>query len=225
MQRTQKLYYLEYKEYLDFIEECSNKKYKEELVLHKHHVIPTFIHTDKEFRNKTVLLSVEDHIEAHYKLSKCFDKGSYERIGNLRAVKLLSKNSIKYKEALKEVYKNQTGENNPSKLPENKLKISQGLIKYYLNNTNSKAGKSYEQIYGDQAETEKLKRKKCTRTPEEYRKSAQKAALKNRGRIPHNAQKVKYNGNVYTSLTQASNKTGVSVYLIKKQIKNEEENN
>jgi group I intron endonuclease len=42
-------------------------------------------------------------------------------------------------------------------------------------------GKSYEDIYGDEAELQKLKRKKTTRTPEQYKESGQKISKKLKG--------------------------------------------
>jgi hypothetical protein len=225
MQRTEQVLLKQYREYLEFLEQCQNKKYENELVLHNHHVIPTFIHTDIVYKKRTVLLSVEDHMEAHYRMSKCFDEGSFEQIGNLRAAKLISKKSIKYRDDLLKIYESQKGENNPAKLPENRKKITQGLVKYFQENENPKNGKSYQEIYGDRAEQERAKRKKCTRTPEEYRLSAIKTSLKNKGRVSHNAQQVEFEGQVYRSLAQASAKSGVSTYKIKQQIKNEKNSN
>jgi hypothetical protein len=105
------------------------------------------------------------------------------------------------------------------------LKITQGLIKHFAENGNPRAAKSYEQIYGDRAEEERLKRKKATRTPEEYRRAAQKTAAKLRGRVSHNAQEVQYRGQTYRSYAQASRETGVSIYLIKQQIQNGKKSN
>jgi len=225
MQKTQQVLLKKYQEYLHFIEQCRVKTYEQELVLHKHHVIPTFIYTDAIYNKKVVILSVEDHIEAHYRLSKCFDEGSFEQIGNLRAVKLLSKKSIKYNKDLQKIYEYQKGDNNPAKLPENRLKITQGLIKHFQENKNPKTGKSYQEIYGERAEQERTKRKKCTRTPEEYKLSAAKTSAKNKGRVTHNAQQIQFQGKLYRSLTQASIETGVSIYKIKQQIKDEKNSN
>lgn len=225
MQKTDIVLLEQYREYLDFLEQCENKKYENELVLHKHHIIPTFIYTDIVYKKKTVLLSVEDHVEAHYMIAKCFDEGSFEQIGNLRAAKLLSRKSIKYRDELLKIYESQKGENNPAKLPENRKKITQGLLKHFQGNKNPKNGKSYQEIYGDRAEEEKAKRKKTTRTPEEYKLSGQKAGLKNKGKVSHNAQQVEFQGQIYRSLAQASLQSGISTYKIKQQIKNEKNSN
>ena len=111
MQKTKQVLLKQYQEYLEFLQQCEAKDYQKELVLHKHHIIPTFIYTDTTYKKKTVLLSVEDHMEAHYKISKCFDEGSFEQIGNLRAAKLISKKSIKYRDDLLKIYESQKGEN------------------------------------------------------------------------------------------------------------------
>jgi len=42
-------------------------------------------------------------------------------------------------------------------------------------------GKTYEELYGDRAEAEKLKRKKATRTPEQYKEAAKKCSETTRG--------------------------------------------
>lgn len=225
MQKTEQVLLKQYQEYLDFLEQCQNKDYENELVLHKHHIIPTFIYTNTVYKKKTVILSVEDHVEAHYIIAKCFDEGSFEQIGNLRAAKLLSKKSIKYQDELLKIYQSQKGENNPAKLPENRKKITQGLIKHFQENENPKNGKSYQEIYGDRAEQERAKRKKCTRTPEEYKLSAIKTSLKNKGKVSHNAQQVEFQGQIYRSLAQASLQSGISTYKIKQQIKNEKNSN
>lgn len=219
MKKTSEIVYVdEYKAYFLFIEECKSKKYNEELVLHKHHIIPTFLDPDKQYNKKTVLLSVEDHIEAHLRLSKCFEEGSYEQIGNLRAVKILSNKSIKYQDNLLPIYESQKGDNNPAKLPENRQKISEGILRYYSENVNFKKGKSYEEIYGDRAQEERNKRKNNNRTKESYIVAGKKTSKKLKGRVPHNAQEIQYRGTTYKSLADAAQQTGVSVYKIQQEL-------
>lgn len=217
MQKTKLLDLDNYYFYLDFIKECSLKNYNNELVLHNHHIIPRFIDEDNEYINHTVLLSVDDHAKAHILLSKCFDEGSVERIGNLRSAKILINKSIKYKSELEEIYLHQKGDNNTSKIPEIKEKISKGLKEYYLYNSNSKKNKTYEEIYGDKAEEERLKRKKKTRTAEQYKESARKASVKLKGKIPHNAKEVKINNIQYKSITEASKALKISQYKLKQK--------
>jgi hypothetical protein len=208
-----------YREYLDFLHRCKSKKYETELVLHQHHVIPKFIDIDRKYRNQVVLLSVDDHITAHNMLALCFDSGSREQIGNLRALKLLSRDSIKYREQLKQVYESQRGDGNPAKLPENREKISLGVRRFYELNENPKKGKSYFEIYGEFANEEKQKRSKCTRTLEQYKESAKKTAERNRGRVTHNATPVYFQQVHYRSILEASRKTNISIYRIKQQLK------
>jgi len=192
-------------EYIEFINVCSKKEYSNELVTHEHHVIPRFIDDTKIRINDTVKLSVDDHIKAHHLLSECFDEGSKEQIGNLRSVKLLSKNSIKYKDELDKIYEHQRGEGHPSKKLENRIKISQGLKKYYKDGgVNYKKGKTYEEIYGKEgAELQRKKRAKCTRTKEQYKESAEKTSKKLKGRKTHNAESVTIEGVTYLSKTDA----------------------
>jgi hypothetical protein len=216
--RTSKLYLEAYFTYLDFIESKKTTTYSSGLVLHRHHIIPTFLDEKAEFKNKTVMLSVEDHVKAHELLSKCFDEGSYEELGNLRALKLLTKNSIPYKEQLSRVYDSQRGDNNPAKLPNNRKKITQGLLKYYEEHVNPKKNRSYSEIYGDKAEEERLKRKKCTRSPEEYAASGKKVSEKLKGRIPHNAKAVVFQGVSYNSMSEAIRMVGKTRQYIKKQL-------
>ena len=212
------MYLEEYKEYFNLIKKCKNKKYEAELVLHKHHIIPSFMDPEGLYKDEVVMLSVDDHIKAHFKLSKCFEQGSYEKVGNLRAVKLLSKKSIKYRDELLEIYESQRGENNPAKNPENRKKIAEGLIKYYKNTSNPKKGKTYEEIYGERAEIEKTKRKKNTRTKESYIIGAKKASEKLKGRVSYNAQQTCFRGIMYRSLAEASKQTGVSKYKIQQEL-------
>ena len=216
--RTNNLYLEAYFAYLDFVESAKTATYSNELVLHRHHIIPTFLDEKAEFKNKTVVLSVNDHIKAHELLSKCFDEGSYEQLGNLRALKVLSKNSIHYREQLNKIYDSQRGDNNPAKLLNNRKKISQGVLRYYEEHANFKKNKTYSEIYGDKAEEERLKRKKCTRTPEEYAASGKKASEKLKGRTAYNAKAIIFQGVPYSSISEAVIKTGKTRQYIKKQL-------
>lgn len=219
MQKTKLLIYEQYKKYQKFIAECSDKEYSSELVLHRHHIVPKFISAQKEYKDLTVLLSVEDHITAHILLSKCFDEGSKESVGNLRAAKILGHKSIKYKKDLEKIYRYQRGDLNPSKLPENRKKIAEGLRKYYESNSHPAKGRTYKEIYGTKADEEKKKRAKTTRTKQQYKASAAKAAEKNRGKVSWNGKKIEFKGNIYRSIKNASETTNISEYLIKKECK------
>ena len=67
--------------------------------------------------------------------------------------------------------------------------ITKGGEGFFANHTqestdkisNHFSGKTYEDLFGDQAEAERLKRKKCTRTPEQYALSAKKTGDATRG--------------------------------------------
>lgn len=222
MKRTKLLNLDEYFKYLDFIKECQFKNYDSSLVLHKHHIIPRCLDNEKEFENHTVLVSVEDHINAHVLLSKCFDEGSYERNANLLSARILNKKSIRTIPELDELSETMKGDLNPAKRPEVRNSIKEGLARYYQNNDESKKGKTYEQIYGDTAELEKQKRRKKTRTDAEYKLSAQKASitLKKRTSSPDyvnpNAQRVRVNGTVYNSIAKAAESLNVSSYKLLK---------
>lgn len=223
MKYTKLLYLEPYETYLDFLKECKNKNYSEELILHKHHIIPRcFFKEDKllgQDYQQTVSLSVQDHSQAHLLLAKCFDEGSYEQISNLRAAKLISKNSIELKEELLKVYEAQRGEGNSSKRPEVREKISKTL----KGRPNEKKGKSYEDIYGDRAEEEKNKRRKATRTKEAYKQGAQKAreTAIQRGTVASGAKngwakQVVVNGTVYSTVREACEKLNISRYKLQK---------
>ena len=221
MKPTQLLDFNKYQDYLNFIHECRQKNYSDELVLHNHHIIPRFIDTDNEHTNKLVRLSVEDHITAHLLMSKCFDENSHEQIGNLRAVQLLSKKSLKYVNELRVVYDSQRGENNPAKRPDVKKRITEGLKQYYSKNSEVKKGKTYEEIYGkERAEEEKLKRKKNTRSKESYQLGAAKAGKKLKGKFTGSknpfAKRIEVNGVEYGSVVECTRALGVSAYKLKK---------
>lgn len=51
-------------EYLMFIDECKNKVYEENTMIHKHHILPKFMGGTDDDSN-LVELSVKDHFEAH----------------------------------------------------------------------------------------------------------------------------------------------------------------
>lgn len=223
MVHTKLLNLVEYYEYLGFIEQCRKKQYSATLVLHKHHILPRcFFKGDRNLQaeySKVVDLSVEDHIEAHLLLSKCFDEGSFEQIANLRAAKLLSKNSVKLREELLKIYKAQQGEGNPSKRPEVRKKISESL----KGRESEKKAKTYEELYGDRAEQEKQKRKKTTRTEQAYKQGALKAreTAKKRNTVASGARngwakQVTVDGVTYETVKKACEELKISRYKLQK---------
>ena len=102
--------------YKKFLEKCSLKKYSDEIVLHRHHVIPRHIQNISIFCDEfklIVKLSVEDHVKAHILLAECFDKGTYEYLANMRSARILNKSSIRDKTTLNKIKKSYIGVNNP----------------------------------------------------------------------------------------------------------------
>lgn len=221
MNKTNLLWVIEYQKYLQFIKNCKTKIYNSNLVLHTHHIYPRFLKLDCNLSEATVELSVEDHVQAHLLMAKCFDEGSYEFISNLRSAKLLAKNSIIDKKLLDAIYESQRGENNPSKRPENRKKISDGLLEFYSNNPNAKKGKTYKEIYGENYLEEINKRKKATRTKEEYKQGAAKAAAtakergSNSGSNNSNAKKISIDGKIFNCIADACRYFSLSPYKLK----------
>ena len=199
--------------YYAFLAACRKKNYEGEPI-HEHHITPDFLWDlagRTEPNTEVIHLSVDDHIKAHQILAKCYPEGSEERLGNLHSVKLLSKSDPSFRKELAELYESMKGEGNWAKKPEVRKKISEGLKKFYKNNDNATKGKKYEQIYGpEKAKAQKEKRKKATRSPAEYKRSAAKTAKKLKGQPAPNRQKVLMNGEVFESQKAAADFAGVS---------------
>ena len=154
MDQSSLLHLAPYYTYLEFIKECKLKTYNQDLVLHKHHIIPRHLGGSNSISN-IIILSVEDHIESHILLSQCFDIGSYERIANLRSARVLNKKSIKNQIILDEISKTYSGENNPfyGKTHTDETKeILRNKAKAQLSDV------SYEERYGINHKEEKEKR-------------------------------------------------------------------
>ena len=192
MKYTTLLHYIEYKAYKDFINECSNKIYSDELVLHRHHIIPRCLVGGNEKQN-IVKLSVDDHIKAHLLLSECFDDNSYEQSANLKSARFIGKESIKDKETLKKITAAFCGKNNPfyGKTHTDETKQTIGL-----KTSLRRSDVSYNELYGEEkAKEEKLKRSEANklvwlnRTQEEKDRIIKKAADANRGRPAWNRGK------------------------------------
>ena len=136
----------EYYEYLDFIKECKNKIYDNYLVTHRHHIIPTHIEQNNNPEN-IVIVSVEDHIQCHYLLSKCYEVNSYENLANLYSCRRL-KSSITIKTELDDlIIRAYIGENNPfynkKHTAETRKILSEKTTNNVLNNS------SYDIRYAD----------------------------------------------------------------------------
>lgn len=227
MKRTEVLYLDKFFIYKNFIEECKTKQYSENSVLHKHHIIPKCLKSDIPDKYNTVIVDVNDHIKAHLLLADCFTEGSYEKISNLRAVKILNKASIKDKQILQELYKNSTGENNPffgkSHSSETKQRLREATIAHRKN-------KTYEMLYNENAALEKNKRAKTVkkvwknRTQLEKKKIIEKAKLSKSnldftgGKNP-NARTIFVNDIKYDSLIEALKALNTSRYKLFKHYK------
>jgi len=151
---TENSYLDPYYEYLDFIQKCKNTTYGPDVILHLHHIIPTHL-GGSNYSYNMVKVSISDHINAHIMLAKCFDAGSSENINNLRSARILNKYTITDKIILKSISDSYLGESNPFF---GKTHTSENKILMGFHNTERLSGKTYDEIYGDSAELQKLKR-------------------------------------------------------------------
>ena len=172
--------------YYNFIKECESKEYDNTVVLHRHHMYPKHIHRYIDStvkKNKIIKLSVEDHITAHLLLAECYEKDSYEYLANIHSARLLTKKSIKDVKNLKEIASAYKGKNNPFYGKKHTEKTKKILSE---KTTQNLTGVNYEERYGsEKAQIEKDKRKKCSRTKEQYAESGKKASktIKERGSL------------------------------------------
>ena len=96
-------------EYIEFIEKCKMKQYKDKNI-HKHHILPRFMGGVDE-PNNLIELSVTDHFEAHRILAENID-GGYKR-GAYASLNLLKRFwSGDYNEIRDEISKSVSGTNN-----------------------------------------------------------------------------------------------------------------
>jgi len=192
MEMTSFLLYEPYKEYKRFIEECRNKIYNSTLILHKHHIIPRSMGGDNS-KNNLVKLSVDDHIQAHYLFSKCFEENSYEWNVNLKSIRILKNKSLRMKDEMKHlIQKSYIGENNPfygkSHSEDTKKRLSAKSSEQWKD-------KSYEDAYKENAELEKEKRRLGVKkywneiSDEEKEKRVKKMSASLKGKTPWNAAK------------------------------------
>ena len=112
MKNTTLLHLTEYSIYKNFLKECRNKIYSDDLALHNHHIIPRCLGGGNEKTNM-IKLSVDDHAKAHLLMSNCFDENSYEQSANLKSARIIGSKSIKDKETLEKIANAYCGENNP----------------------------------------------------------------------------------------------------------------
>jgi hypothetical protein len=137
---------------------------------------------DDELMNSSkniVELSVEDHVKAHLMLADMWEVGTYEHMSNLRSARILDNKSIRDIDTLKRITDTYVGENNPFY-----GKTHNEAVRKILSEKSNlhRIGKGYDEIYGERAEEERLKRKKKTRTDEEYREAAKKISQSLKGK-------------------------------------------
>jgi hypothetical protein len=223
MQKADSFRLGEYRSYREFLDACANKIYDSSLVLHKHHIIPKHLWYNEQLSvnnlSNITLLSVDDHVQAHLLLAKCYDEDTYEHIMNLRAARVLSRKSIKDKSILDEISKTYRGVNNAFYGKKHSTETRKKLAeKTRLRRT----GRSYEDLYGpERAEQEKRKRAKKTRTDEQYREAAKKTSAKMKGKLVGekngSAQPYSVDGILFGCKADLLSYFGISMYLLEKQ--------
>lgn len=209
MTNTTLLHFIEYTIYKNFLKECRNKIYSDDLVLHNHHIIPRCLGGGNE-QNNMIKLSVDDHTTAHLLMSNCFDKNSYEQSANLKSARIIGNKSIKDKETLEKISDAYRGENNPfygRKHTEETKNILRDAT------TKNRKDINYIEFYGEErAEEEKLKRSEANklvwqnRTQEEKDRIIEKSAASNRGKPAWNKGKgtrLDVDGNIFESIKSA----------------------
>lgn len=142
---------VKYYEYLDFINLCRSNYYGDDIVLHRHHIIPRHIGGGNESKNM-ILLSVADHARAHILFSQCFDDGSYESISNIRSALIIDKLSIKDKNTMHKLYNSYAGENNPFY---GKSHTEKSIDLMRKKSANHMRGLNYDLIYGKFSEEQR----------------------------------------------------------------------
>lgn len=232
MKKSKIVYYDSYLIYRNFIEECKNKKYDDDLVLHQHHIIPKHISVDDNFiqsKENIITISVTDHIQAHLLLSDMFEENTYEQISNLRSARLLNKKSIQDKKTLNRISNTYKGQNNPFYGKTHSQEVINKLSNVMKNKY---GGVMYEERYGESAAEEKLKRSKGVKSfyenaSDEWKKKRAENITKslkgkNKGGDNGFAKKIKLEGIVYDSITDATRELGISKYKLKKYYKYKE---
>jgi hypothetical protein len=203
--------------YLSFIEECKNKTYTSNKVIHKHHIFPKCIYGDND---EIVNLSVEDHIRAHLLMAECFEDQSIEQSNNLKSVRVLNKKSIKNKAELDKIAEAYKGVNNPFYGKKHSKEV---LYKIASKTGQRTKGKTYKELYGDEAIIEKDKRsigvKKMheSRSPQEKARIAKKISEKCKpkiGALNPMSKKVEVDGVKYDTVTGAMKLLNISKYKL-----------
>lgn len=227
MKRADKSDLEKYLRYVEFINNCKNKSYPSDIVLHKHHIVPRHLWTDDTMsvndKSNLVYLSVEDHAFAHTLYADAYESDTLEHIMNMRSARILNRKSIRDRETLDKINQTYVGDKNPfyGKTHSQKTRdiLSESTRKLFTD-------VSYEERYGDRVQIEKEKRREGVRrswenmTNEERetrRKNISKSLVgkmdggKNPFAIP-----VIVNGKYYDSIADAKRELGVSDYILKR---------
>jgi hypothetical protein len=201
------------KEYLDFINECKNKNYKN-LFTQKHHIIPKHMGGSDSIDN-LIELSLDDHYKAHILLSECYG-GKYKRENLASAIMI--KGYLDNIEILTEYQNSLIGDGNPNfgkKWDENKKKLASKRVKEYWSIPSNK-----EKIKKPKADSSKMGKydKNGINNPfygkNHTADTIKKLSDNKKGKKPSNTMYIEIDGIVYYGLSEASEKTGLKTTTI-----------
>jgi hypothetical protein len=227
MNRADKSDLEKYLRYVEFINDCKNKSYPNDIVLHKHHIVPRHLWSDDTMsvndKSNIVYLSVEDHAIAHTLYADAYESDTLEHIMNMRSARILNRKSIRDIQTLNKISQTYIGDKNPfyGRIHTQKTRdaLSESTRKLLTN-------VSYEERYGDKVQVEKQKRREGVRrswenmTDEERelrRKNISKSLIgKMEGGKNPFATPVIINGKHYDSIADAKRELGVSSFILKK---------
>ena len=108
--------------YNEFINQCRLKDYSD-MITHKHHIKP-LSQRGKDIDENIIILSCQDHYQAHWILAHCYPKDHHYRRSNLRACGLLFEWANNPEECRRAISESRKGILHTE---EHKKKISQSL--------------------------------------------------------------------------------------------------
>ena len=76
--------------YLKIIEECRNKVYNDEEIMHRHHILPRFM-GGNDSKENLISISSKDHYTAHIILANEYRKNDKRWTGNILSANLIKK--------------------------------------------------------------------------------------------------------------------------------------
>ena len=224
MKQSTELKLPEYYLYKEFLNECKLKKYDENIVLHKHHIIPRHLWDgdNLDIDENIISLSVADHCNAHILLSRCFDDGSYEQIANLQSARILDNKSIRNVDDMKKISEAMKGSGNhfygKSHTTETKSILSEKAREH------NKKFPTYEDKYGKRANIERNKRKQGVKsswlnmTNEERKVRSNNISKSLKGKMKGSdngfAQPILVDGVYFGSVSEAIQELNVNRYYL-----------